>query len=324
MDKYDYIEGIISQLQGTTALNFQIQTRVVLAAYYDHKGKKFEMPASYGGDDKNDGYVHEEALFYQIFAPSRMKKSLKKDIQEKFYSDLSKLLKIIYEEGKWGGKLQKFIFLVNTFDIPLPHDSVGYFEKVTKEFKELYDIEFQYEVTNLDHIRILLKEINDIEVLKEVSTRLRVKKLIDCNAIDEEIIIKLLTEVSENIGKQFIGGKQIISYQRISSLEKITINSLENRREEIEDIISKLDVVENAVNIFNQDIQFGDKFERVKDTIIDRYYKLSKIFAGTELYDELVVEMLKYSKERWNFETAMKFLVVYIFDKCDIFEKVRG
>ena len=51
------------------------------------------MPDFYGGDQKNDGWVVEDAIFYQIFAPTRLKDSLKKEIQDKFTADLLGLLK---------------------------------------------------------------------------------------------------------------------------------------------------------------------------------------------------------------------------------------
>ena len=98
LDRYDYIESIVSFLKGVTGINYQLQLKEILAAYYKYLGKIYEMPDFYGGDQKNDGCVLEDGLFYQVFAPTRLKDSLKKEIQEKFVEDLSGLLNIIYEE----------------------------------------------------------------------------------------------------------------------------------------------------------------------------------------------------------------------------------
>ena len=323
MDRYDYIESIVSFLKGVTGINYQLQLKEILAVYYKYFGKVYEMPDFDGGDQKNDGCVLEDGLFYQVFAPTRLKDSLKKEIQEKFVEDLSGLLNIIYEEKKWNGRLNNFIFIVNTFDNNLPHDSEGFFEKKVNEFKEKYAITFQYRVTNTDYVRDILTEINDIEVLKRISATLRVRDMMDYNAINEQIIMDLIIGISGNLSRQSINGESTQSYQRISSVEKISINSLDGKRDEIESIISKLDVVESAVNTINQDILYDNKFERVKEQVISKYVELSAQVHGVELYNTLINEMLSYSQDKWNLDVPMKFLIVYIFDKCDIFEKER-
>ena len=323
MDRYDYIENIVSFLKGITGINYQLQLGEILKIYYEYLGKKYEMPDFYGGDQKNDGYVLEDGLFYQIFAPTRLKKSLKKEIQKKFTEDLSNLLKIIYEEKKWNENLNEFIFIVNTFDNNLPHDSENFFKNKVNMFQEKYSVTFEYKITNTDYIRNILTEVNDIEVLKRISAILRIRNMMDYNAVNEQIIMDLIIGIAGNLSSQFMNEELVKSYQRISSVEKISINSLDEKRDEIERIISKLDVVENAINTINQDILYENKFERVKKQVINKYIELSAQIHGIELYDKLVNEMLLYSQNKWNFDVPMKFLIVYIFDKCDIFEKER-
>lgn len=323
MDRYDYIENIVSFLKGITGINYQLQLGEILKIYYEYLGKKYEMPDFYGGDQKNDGYVLENGLFYQIFAPTRLKKSLKKEIQKKFTEDLSNLLKIIYEEKKWNENLNEFIFIVNTFDNNLPHDSENFFKNKVNMFQEKYSVTFEYKITNTDYIRDILTEVNDIEVLKRISAILRIRNIMDYNAVNEQIIMDLIIGIAGNLSSQFMNEELVKSYQRISSVEKISINSLDEKRDEIERIISKLDVVENAINTINQDILYENKFERVKKQVINKYIELSAQIHGIELYDKLVNEMLLYSQNKWNFDVPMKFLIIYIFDKCDIFEKER-
>jgi len=52
LDKYDYIESIILFLKGITGINYQLQIKEVLSAYYKYIGKLYEMPDFYGGDQK--------------------------------------------------------------------------------------------------------------------------------------------------------------------------------------------------------------------------------------------------------------------------------
>lgn len=323
MDRYDYIESIILFLKGVTGINYQLKIKEILSIYYKYRGKSYEMPDFYGGDQKNDGWVIEDGIFYQIYAPTRLKDSLKKEIQEKFIDDLRGLLEIIYEEKKWAGKLNEFIFIVNTFDNNLPHDSERFFETKVKEFEDKYSVDFDFRVVNTDYIRDILTEIQDIEVLKQISAALHIKSMIDNNGITEQIITDLIIGIAGNLSSIVINGATNKSYNRISSIEKIDINDLSEKKDEIENIISKLDVVENAVNSINQDILCENKFERVKQFIIEKYIELSTTLHGVELYESLVNDILSYSNEQWNLETPMKFLIVYIFDKCDIFEKSR-
>jgi len=323
LDRYDYIESIILFLKGVTGINYQLQIKEVLSAYYKYMGKLYEMPDFYGGDQKNDGCVIEDGIFYQIYAPTRLKDSLKKEIQDKFTADLDGLLKIIYEEKKWAGKLNEFIFIVNTFDNNLPHDSERFFETKVKEFKDTYSIDFNFKVVNTDFIRDILIEIHDIEVLKQISATLHIKSMIDFNAITEQIITELIIGISGNLNNKLMNSITEKSYKRISSIEKIDINDLSEKKEEIENIISKLDVVESAVNTINQDILCENKFDRVKEFIIEKYIELSALLHGVELYESLINDVLSYSHDKWSLEMPMRFLVVYIFDKCDIFEKSR-
>ncbi|MCB2340306.1 hypothetical protein [Clostridium estertheticum] len=99
LDKYDYIESIILFINGITGINYQLKLKEVFKIYYESQGKTYEMPDYYGGDQKNDGWVVEDALFYQIYAPTRLKESLKKEIQKKFKTDLEGLIKIVYKDA---------------------------------------------------------------------------------------------------------------------------------------------------------------------------------------------------------------------------------
>jgi len=308
-------------IKGFTGVNFQLQVRKIFYEYYKSKGKIYEMPDFYGGDQKNDGWVVEDSLFFQIFSPTRVKESLKKEIENKFKSDLSGLLKIVYQDKKWNGKVNEFVFIVNTLDNNLPHDSERFFDNEVNELKKEYQCEFEYKLTNCDYIKDLLYDINDIEILKRISSSFHLLHMIDCNAITETVVTDLIVNISNNVSEKYIMKNDEKTYSRISSVKKIELNDLIEKKDEIESIIGNLDVVEKAVNTINQDILNENKFERVKAFIIDKYAELADKFHGVELYNEMVKELLKCTNKRWDLEIPMKFLIVYVFDKCDIFEK---
>lgn len=323
MDKYDYINFIVNFLRGNTGNNFQQRIGIVLKEYYKYKKVTYEMPSYLGGDKKNDGWVIEDALFYQIYAPSKNIESVKKDIQKKFSEDLDGLLDNICNKGLWKGIIKKFIYLVNTIDCELPEDSGRYYDKEVDKLKTKYSVDFEYKVVNLDYIFDILSEIKDISILEKISARLNINNMYDYNAVDETNMVQLISRISSNISKKFMQEKSDDKnrYERVSSVEKISINDLDDKKDVIEKIISNLDVVENAIRNINQDILFEYRFERVKNHVIDKYDKLKEEFHGVELYNNLLDDLISYAGSADIDKTGTEFLIVYIFDKCDIFEK---
>ena len=203
----------------------------------------------------------------------------------------------------------------------MPHDSERFFENTVLDFKDKYNVDFEFRVVNTDYIRDILYEIDYIEILEQISATLRINGMIDFNAITETIITDLIIGISGNLNEKLMNGAIGTTYDRISTIKKININGLSEKKDEIENIISKLDVVEHAVNNINQDVISENKFERVKNFIIEKYMELSTTYTGVELYEKLINLVLSYSHDKWNLEMPMRFLIVYIFDKCDIFEK---
>lgn len=325
MDRYDYINLITEYLRGRTGMNFQKLVGEVLKEYNVYMGKTYEMPGTYGGDKKNDGWVVDDGLFYQIYAPARSSDSLKKNMQKKFSLDLEGLLEKVYKEKLWNGKVNEFIFLVNTFDNNLPEDSERYFDNEVQRLQNKYNVTFRYKIVNLSYIYDILCEIDDIKILEKISGIMRIRGMADYNAVSEEIMTNLIIRISKNMSKKLaetlFNKKSESNYSRVSSVKKISINNLDERREEIESIISNLDVVEGAVKNINQDILFENKFERVKDFIVDKYSELSENFHGIELYWKLINDIVECAGYEIIDEVSVEFLVVYIFDKCDIFEK---
>ena len=213
LDKYGYIETIITDLRGTTDINFQMKVGEVLKVYCKSKKLTYEMPNSSGGDDKNDGWIVELKRFYQIFSPQQLRDSLRKDIQKKFTEDLEKLLELLYVTGKWNGEIKDFIFIVNTIDRNLPHDSERYFESERLRFEGKYNISFNAEVVNVDYIRDLLEELN-IDELSGLSARLKVKPIIDYNAMNSKLFYESI--LKENFKNNFKYDKFLEDYRATS------------------------------------------------------------------------------------------------------------
>ncbi|OEQ31064.1 hypothetical protein BJM40_02115 [Listeria monocytogenes] len=322
LDKFDYIQSITRNLRGTTDINFQFSIRTVLMEYCRFKGLKYEMPNSSGGDDKCDGWIVDTHVFYQIYSPQQPKKSVSKDIQSKFENDLKGLLELVYEQGKWGGKVEEFIFLVNTFDRPLPHDSSRFFDSLVTSMKEKYKIGFRYRLVNVDYISDEILRDLEAESLEFISSKLQIKNTIDYNAVSLEAVYSVIDKISAQCHKLVFSEMSTPNYyKRISAPNKIDLNQLDIYKEKIETMILKLGLIEDIVATVNSDFDYSDKFERVISFIIEKYEDLRKEYEGIALYDKVVESIVSACDNTGSLMIPCEMLLVYVFDKCDIFEK---
>ena len=109
-----------------------------------------------------------------------------------------------------------------------------------------------------------------MKILKKISDKLEIFNSINVNTVTGKMIYDLIQNISENIIESFSNENIKTDYNRISSKEKIKINNLSKKKEHIENIITKLDVVEQAIKLINQDINSENDFERIKDYIVNK------------------------------------------------------
>lgn len=312
---------IVDYLKGRTGNNFQNDMNIVLKKYYDQKNKTFEMPQAMRGDYKNDGWVVEDNVYYMMYSPiiTKASYSFYNDIQKKFNSDLKGLLENIYEKKMWGKEVEKAILLVNSKDNRLPPDNNRSYDKIAKKYKEKYNIDFESKVVNLDYIEDLLEEIKS-NILDDIMFRLNMARDVDYNEPNATDIISTIGVISKNVIKNYT--KNLSSdYQRISTPKKIRINNLDDIKEDIEQIISKLGVVDNAVEEMSQDITHLEQFNCTKNYIINKYLENADKYKGVELFNFIIEEISMLFPNEDNRINEIQYLLVYIFDKCDIFEK---
>ena len=318
-----FVESIIQFLRGTTGINFQKDVGIIFKEYYLLNNKTFVMPEPMGGDYKNDGYIVEDSVFYMIYSPLSHVDNITRDMKRKFEGDISGLTKNVYEKKLWGETIKKAIFLVNNIDKGLPADPDNYFQETANKYRQLYGVNFELQVECIDYVREILKDI-PIEKLAWIKNQLNISNTVDLNAPNAQDIIDTICCISEEIGNKVLLERKIEDYRRISTPKKIEINKLEDREEEINTILDKANIVEEVIKIMNQDIEQQAKFEITKNYIINLYQELSKKYFGAELYDMMIEETIISHRCKKALEIPLKFLVVYIFDKCDIFEKEDG
>ncbi len=323
--RMEMAQQIIDILKGKTGNNFQNGMYIVLKAYYAAKQKTFEMPQAMRGDYKNDGWVIEDKLFYMMYSPILTGKSFYDEIQNKLKSDLlgkndsPGLLSNVYEKGMWGGKIEEAILLVNTKDNRLPPDNTDEYTKIIEEAKSKYHIDFKCSVQNLEFIEKMLREL-DSELLYEIMFKLNMARNIDYNEPNASDIMSTIGSISRVAIESYTKGV-ITNYKRISTKDKIQINSLQDIKDEIEMIISKLFVVEQVVNEMSQNIYSIEKFSYAKNYVISVYLRNKDRYCGVELFNSIICDISELFSDLDNHINEIKYLVVYIFDKCDIFEK---
>lgn len=318
----NYITRILEKLRGLSGMNFQIAVGEVLKVVHKKQGKKYEMPSHFGGDHKNDGWVVDDALFYQIYAPRDLKFSLKKDIENKFKEDLEGLVNLIIEKKEWGGCIKSFIFIVNTRDDNLPADPNRYFKNVEADINRKYSLSIDTQVVNLDFIREILEdniyeESEYIKIIAGINAPVG-----NINNITEGDMVSLIDKLSAKLIKNYIyPQKNDSDYSRISTPEKISINELDELRDEIERYMNMINTVDSCLAHLNDDITNTIEVELVIDYIIELYKSLSKENRGIVLLNKLFEEIYSLCCEKESEVDSIKLLIIYIFDKCDIFEK---
>ena len=320
MDRNNYINGIIHYIRGLSGINYQKAIGIILSVYY--KGIKiYEMPSSLGGDDKNDGWVVEDGLFYQIYSPVQFSSSFATSVKDKFAEDLEGLIQLVYIEKKWNGIVNSFIYIVNTRDDNLPKDPTRFYEKTVDDLVKKYNINntINFEVCNDEYIYDILFDADDIK-LEHIATRLNIQGLINLNKTSAQEIIDFIDLVAKAMQEKGLNCDGS-DYKRVSTDKKIEINNLLQKKDRILNIIPKLSVVDDAICHFSQSIKGSQIFELVKDEYIKIYNELSSEYNGAELYDQILKRILEFAPTLNAYCIPAEMVLVYIFDRCDIFLK---
>lgn len=133
-------------------------------------------------------------------------------------------------------------------------------------------------------------------------------------------MFKFLDILSGNIQENMFG--EIGSnYTRTSTERKININKLDLIKDKINMMIRKLNIVENAISTFEKQNPVNDVVERTKNFVIDSYVTLKDKYTGVDLYNKILEKILNITSELTSYKYAAELFMIYIFDKCDIFEK---
>ena len=325
-DKREQCRNIINFLHGFTGDNFEKQMCRVLKRYYSARDKTFEPVEAFRGDYKNDGWVKEDAIFYAIFAPFTDKgnEAVQTSIENKFKADLEGLLKNL-ASGHWNGKISSFIFIVNMRDKDLPPNPKDFFNNTVDALKNEYRAKFTFKVIRpddlLDDLHDALSDNDITKILLDLG--IEISKLQE--VIHEKDILSFIEAIGAEIIKDSIDSTKTIVFDnnRISPDKKIKLNELDNKADEINSILSKIYVVDNVVKRLSDRLE-GDKFNRIQQKTLSKYKELTKsTYNSVEVYNACITHLATYATNKDMARGCAKYIIVYLFEQCDLFEKEK-
>lgn len=315
--KVEIIKSIMQNIENSKKEDFEKKITPIFRKYYKKKCDcTYENPSSNGGDRKNDGYVKEKHIYYQLYSPEHFER---KKILKKYKEDFDGLLKHI-ANGQWTKDIKEFIFLINQNNklANIENEINKMIEPIIKKYK--FNVVNKFE--DLNYVEEILDyfDFNELENIAEQINvpivRVPVKKNFE---IGEQKLFELLEKLSKIYTEKIYDliPKNTKEYTRISSDEKIKINDLDEKENEITRIIANLGIIDELVKNLNNNLD--NKYELAKNIVISYYYKhKANNKKGIKLYNE-IIEDLSRTLDKPKLE--VEAFVVYIFDKCEIFEK---
>lgn len=310
------IAHIMNAINSCTEMNFQKRIMVLVDIICDEKGLKLEKIEPSNGDAKNDGWICEKNIYFASYSPNDVNISQNNQIVKKLDNDLRGLCEQVYNKERWGKKIKEFYLIVNTHDKDLPADPDRLRELKIKEIKKEYDVEFKVDIITPNKIKKYLLNQKD-EVIDKIADNLDIETIINdfsvvdvLNFIDDYCSYLASTEVE----------KPNINNLKITTIRKIEINKLNNIKEHILSLIVASDKIDQYVSYILREGMELDKYNKLKNYIINEYKALECKFSGEELYGKLLDKLI-YNSMITSQVKILEAFVVNIFIRCDIFKK---
>ena len=283
------IGNIMNAINACTEMNFQKRISILLDVLCDSKGLKFEKVQPSNGDAKNDGWICNRNIYFAMYSPNDSNISQNNQIVKKLDGDLRGLCEQVYNYQRWGKQIRAFYLIVNTHDKDLPADPDRLREQKIEEIKNEFKVEFSAEIIHANDIKKYVIEEND-EVIEKISDNLDIETYISVDNL------------------------------KIKTLKKIEINQLTNKKEHILSLISSSDKIEQYVSYVLSEGIGTEKYDKLKNYIIDEYKELEIQYSGEELYEKLLDKLI-YDSMLTSHIQILEAFVVNIFIRCDIFKK---
>lgn len=310
------IGNIMNAINSCTEMNFQKRITILLDIICDEKGLDFEKVQPSNGDAKNDGWISGKNIYFASYSPNDANISQNNQIVKKLNDDLDGLCNQVYNNQRWGKEIQEFYLIVNTHDKDLPADPDRLKELKIKEIKNKYNVEFKANVITTNQIKKYLLTEDDV-IISKIADNLDIETIInDFSVID---VLDFIDDYCNYLSSTEVY-KPNIDNLKITTIKKIEINQLTTIKEHILSLISASDKIDQYVSYILREGMDLDKYNKLKDYIINEYKLLEPMYSGEELYGKLMDKLI-YNSMITSQVKILEAFVINIFIRCDIFKK---
>lgn len=310
------IGNIMNSVNSCTEMNFQKRVVIVLDILCESKGLKFEKVEPSNGDAKNDGWILDKNIYFAMYSPNDANLSQNNQIVRKLSNDLDGLCDQVFNKKKWGKDIKEFYLIVNTHDKDLPADPERLKEKKIKEIKDKYNKDFTVKVITTNEIKKYLLEQDD-EIIDKISNNLDIETITTNFSIPD--VMEFMDDYFIYLSSTNIEQKDMDNI-RINTLRKIEINQLTSIKDRILGLVLDSNKIEQYISFLLEDGINIEKYNKLKNYIIEEYIKLEDRYIGEELYCRLLDNLI-YDNMSSSHIYILEAVVVNIFIRCDIFKK---
>ena len=247
------------------------------------------------GDCKNDGYIPSKGIYFQVYAPKDISKSINKAVK-KLESDFSGLLE------EWKG-VKEYHFVINDKYKGVPPKLAQAIQKIDEDYSIKADI---WTVNKLEDLVLSLDDDKILTIVGGLP-----------NPADISILnYGTLGEVIEHLMKLDISTQgSVIGYPNWG--DKIKFNGLSGTVEQwLNDGFSHIVALDKYLNN-----ESNFHAEAVKNKIRKIYADKDRDFSGDELFIEIMNSVSP--RAEISFQDAAIIIMAKYFEICEIFKEPK-
>ncbi|NLP13174.1 MAG: hypothetical protein GX383_01530 [Clostridium sp.] len=258
--------------------------------------KEFQAIKPWGniGDRKNDGYIRDKGIYFQVYAPEDIRKSYS-DAIAKLNGDFSKL-------KEYWDPINEFYFVVNDKYRGVNADC----EKTIRTLKDKYQLDEAKFLTAKDIERILftLEDDQIFSIVGFIPDPSKVKQ-IDFSVLDEVVdyIMKMPLKGTDNDNVVLPDWEEKIIFNNLSKSVAYLLNS-------------------GYMQVPNLEKYLSNNSDFLADTLRNRinevYSEEKELCTGDELFWAIVYRLSP--KPEQSYQIAVIVIMAKYFETCDIFE----
>lgn len=268
----------------------------LFSAIMNYKEPDFTQIKPWGniGDRKNDGYIRNKGIYFQVHAPENIKKSYP-EVIKKIQTDFSGL------QSQWNN-IQEFYYVINDKYNGVNADAEQLLGTI-KQSNSLNECKF----IMAKDLENMLYDLDDDQIITIAGN---IPDPANLPSLDYDVLNEILVHLK---GKSLNDGTEKIVVPDWD--EKIKFNNL---------------TINESVRLTNGYFQLGILSEYLKNNsdftaqelqnkINGMYKELTKSYSGSELFWELVGEISPRSSAEYQ-ASSIVIMSMY-FETCDIFEE---